>query len=254
MNRHAAQKRGLARSTPLTRSTPLVAKPAVPETKRRKCADCPTVIERITNGPMPKRCVPCARKRENDQAFARRKERGIPASPPWKARRQKPMPSRNEKRRPSGSGSAQRERVVIERAGGRCEFEVLARPPQFRHNEWRPCGSTERVQAVHLARRWKHSAPLAGEGHAVFSDAAAFAGCELHHDMYDRRRPGFETVRVPEEYRLAAFLEIRYAEVKRILANRACVPVDLSELLPCGEHTIDNQYALIDAARKGIAA
>jgi hypothetical protein len=167
----------------------------------------------------------------------------------------KPVKHRNQKRRPSHQASAQREHTVIERAGGRCEFRHVVATAEDVHGELieytAPCGSRDRVQTVHLARRWKSPAPLKGEPAPVYSDAAAFAGCVVCHDKYDGRRPGREMVRIPEEYREAAFLEIRYSEVKRILAGRACAPVDLSELLPAGEHTIDNQYALLDAAREG---
>jgi hypothetical protein len=165
----------------------------------------------------------------------------------------KPVKHRNQKRRPSNQASAQRERTVIERAGGRCEFEVWC----FEIAggiAWRRCGVSARVQTVHLVRRWKSPAPVLGEPAPVYSDDAAFAGCEWCHDKYDGRHPGRDTVRIPEGYRLAAFLEIRYSEVKRILAGRACAPVDLSELLPAGEHTIENQYALIELAREGRVA
>jgi hypothetical protein len=231
---------------PLVRKTPLTFTPAEPTLKTRQCADCPLVMKRHTNQRLPKRCTSCQGKRDSARSHERFIERGGDPNA-WRnqVQRSKPMPSRNEKRRPASAGSVQREHVVIERANGRCEFLVaLGRPGIFAYLDW--CGSTEQIETAHIVRR--HMC-----GDVVAHDDVAIAGCRVHHDLYDGRALG-EKPEVSEDARERCFLAIRYAEVKRVLSNRAAAAVDLSEILPVGEWTVENQFALVDAARKGVAA
>ena len=236
---------GVRATTGFRTNSTIAPKLPVPKEKKRNCADCGEPIVRITTTSLPKRCSACQRKRDtklaNDRAAAKGRRPFIPQKS-----RAKPMPSRNEKRRPTGLGSAQRE-AVMERAGGRCEFEILQARFVFdgeSHGMTYPCRSTDHLETVHVVRRHKC-------GDIAASPVVAIAGCKAHHDVFDGRALGLKP-EVAEDARERCFLAIRHAEVRRIFSGRACVPVDLSEILPAGEWTVERQYELTDAARKAV--
>lgn len=126
----------------------------------------------------------------------------------------KPLRQRNPKRRPAAFAIAQRQ-AVIERSGGRCEFEILT------HLGWLRCGSIPwqyGIQVCHVIRR-------AQCGDAVYSPDVAIAGCKKCHDAFDHRSHPreWDRVRVPEVAVARAIAAVKRAEAARAAAGKAVV-------------------------------
>ncbi len=245
-----------ARTKPLARRAP--ATTAAPSWRTYTCADCGATSE-IFGTPqrrLPQRCASCRRAKKLADGSARR-DRGRPCvcADAQPRRTRKSLPHRNEKRRPAALASAQRE-LVMERAGGRCEFEIPVSVFAFLGEQSvlaaERCPNTGKLETAHVVRRHKFPGPLAGEAPIVYSADVALAACTACHNRHDGRSQRGPKPIVPEERRLATFYAIRFGEVRRILAAGAAAAVvveDLSEILPAGEWSVENQFALIDAAR-----
>jgi hypothetical protein len=244
---------------PIVRRTPLARpQPAEPKPVEFACEDCGVkrTVYRATR--VPKCCLGCTRRREKARATKRELANGVDRIAGFIARkkRQKPIPHRNQERRPASLAIAQRD-LVMERANGRCQFEYVSAILEFKgekHPMTTPCGSTEKIQTVHIVRRHKIAAPVGDAPPAVYSVDVVIAGCKRCHDRYDGRTQSGPKPVILEEYREACFLTIRVAELARLTIKEMCVPVDLSEILPAGAYAVDNQFEILGAYAPGVAA
>lgn len=134
--------------------------------------------------------------------------------------------------------------AVLDRSGGRCEFEIavvgLLRGETHHEGErivervddlaWVRCGSARDIETAHVVRKWKCGDIETDDGVALkWHPLVAVSGCQRHHRMFDARLYRGE-VRLPADRAEAARRLILHTLAAARARGEAAVDVDLTHL------------------------